>query len=235
MKVVVTGSRGRVGRLLVPALREDFDVVEVDASPEPGGHLRIDVTDTGALEDAFGGADAVVHLAAKAPYRSTWDEVLKPNIEGAHSVFEAARVAGVRKIVFASSNHVTGMYDREGAWPIGPESPVRPSGMYGVSKVFGEALGRYYSDEFGISVLCLRIGWVRSDPAAEAVDTGIDLARMMWLSDRDLAQLVTRSLLADVRFGIYYGVSDNATRKWDIGNAVAELGYRPVDDSATAF
>lgn len=235
MRVVVTGSCGRVGRLLVPALREISDVVEVDSSPVAGDHVVLDICDRAGLAEVFSGADAVVHLAAKAPYRSTWKEVSRPNIEGTHSVFEAARLADVRRVVFASSNHVTGMYDREHAWPVSVDLPVRPSGVYGVSKVFGEALGRYYADEFGLSVICLRIGWVRQDPASEAAETGLEVARMMWLSARDLVQLVTRSLQAEVKFGIYYGVSENATRQWNIDNARAELGYQPVDNSADTF
>lgn len=234
MKVVVTGSSGRVGQLLIPALRERFELVLIDAATGDD-HIQLDICDLDALTAVFENADAVIHLAAKAPYRSTWEEVRTPNIDGAYSVFEAARRAGVSRVVFASSNHVTGMYDIERAWPVDPAIPVRPDGFYGVSKAFGEIMGRYYADNFGMSVICLRIGWVRADPASEAADTGVDIARMMWLSSADLAQLVTRSLSSDVRFGIYYGVSANSTRHWSIENAAADLGYHPVDDSALHF
>ena len=108
--------------------------------------------------------DAVVHLAGEARSRSGWDAVRGPNIDGTYNVCEAARQASVSKIVFASTNHVTGFYDRNGEWPVQPHQPVRPDGFYAVTKVFGETLARYYSDEFGISIICLRIGWVLQRP-----------------------------------------------------------------------
>ncbi len=127
------------------------------------------------------GVDTVVHLAGAASPESTWDDVLGANVVGTRNVLEAARDAGVRRVVYASSNHVLGMYDRDEQWPVGPTDLPRPDSLYGVTKVFGETLGRYYHDAHGLSVLCLRIGWVSPDPT----ETDVELLRAMWLSEDD--------------------------------------------------
>jgi hypothetical protein len=148
------------------------------------------------------------------------------NVDGTFKVFEAARLAGVRKIVFASTNHVTGMYERAGQ-PVNPEMVIRPDSLYGVSKAFGEALGRFYVDQYGLSVICLRIGSFQPMPRNQ---------RMLstWLSPRDCAQLVWRAIESGVDFDVFYGISGNSRRYWDISNAQSLLGYAPEDD-AEAF
>ena len=167
MRVVITGSMGSVGSLLVPRLGDSFDLTLVSRRPpvcDPAEHLQVDLNDVEALVAAFEGADAVVHLAGQSHTFATWEELVRPNVTGLVNLFEAARRAGVLRVVFASSNHITGMYDREKEWPITPDQPIRPDSLYGVTKAFGEALGRYYSDNFGIAVICLRIGWPSNVP-----------------------------------------------------------------------
>ena len=229
--IAITGAAGGIGTALRPSLRQAYRLRLVDREPlanlAPGEEsVPADIEDYAAVELALAGVDAVVHLAGQSRWDASWDEVLGPNIRGTRNVFEAARRAGARKVVFASSNHVTGMYDRERAWPLHPDRPVRPDGPYGVSKALGEALARYYSDAFGMSMICLRIGWYLARPFDP---NGL----LMWISARDLSQLVRCSLESQVRFGIYYGVSNNTRRGWDIENARRELGYEPVDDSET--
>jgi nucleoside-diphosphate-sugar epimerase len=231
MNVVVTGSAGRIATLLVPRIRDRFDLVLVDrlpVGPAMPGYRPVDICDTEALASAMRGAEAVIHLAGQAATSASWDDLYRPNVEGVVSLFEAARTAGVSRVIFASSNHATGMYDREQAWPLSPEQPVRPDSLYGATKAFGEAVGRYYADNFGLSVICLRIGWVLERPHNEQ-------ARMMWLSPDDLTRFVCAALSSDVRFGIYYGVSNNTRRRWDIDNAKKDLGYEPADDSEVYF
>jgi NAD+ dependent glucose-6-phosphate dehydrogenase len=231
MRVMVTGSAGRIARLLLPRIRDHFELVLVDrvpASQAVPGHRQVDVCDTEALTAAMHGVEAVIHLAGQAATTASWEDLYRPNIDGVASLFEAARTAGVARVIFASTNHVTGMYDREQAWPLSPEQPVRPDSLYGATKAFGEALGRYYADQFGLSVICLRIGWVLEKPHNEQ-------ARMMWLSPGDLAQLVRAALSSDVHFGIYYAVSNNSKRRWKIDNAKQDLGYEPTDDSEFYF
>jgi dTDP-4-dehydrorhamnose reductase len=159
------------------------------------------------------------------------------NIIGTRNVYEAAKLFKVKRVVFASSNHVTGAY--EGFPPslhaqpspalIRPQDPIRPDGNYGVSKAAGEAIARMYYELYGLESVCLRIGSVEKDD-----DFAKDARHQCtWLSHRDLTQLVRKSLLADVRFAVYYGVSNNKKRFWDISNAVEEIGYQPEDDAST--
>ena len=145
-----------------------------------------------------------------------------------YCTYEACRNAGVKRVVFASTNHVTGLYEEEGMYTT-PEMPVRPDSLYGASKAFGESLGRYYVDRYGLEVVCLRIGSFQPDSAV--VERKSDRILSTWLSHRDCVQLVQRSIEADVRFGIYYGISGNTRAYWDLQNARRELGYAPQDNS----
>jgi nucleoside-diphosphate-sugar epimerase len=228
---MVTGSAGRIATLLIPRIRDRFELVLVDRVPAGQAvpqYRRVDICDTEALAAAMRGVEAVIHLAGQAATAASWDDLYRPNVEGVVSVFQAAHTAGVSKVIFASSNHATGMYDREQAWPLSPEQPVRPDSLYGATKAFGEAIGRYYADQFGLSVICLRIGWVLEKPHNEQ-------ARMMWLSPGDLTRFICAALSSDVHFGIYYGVSSNAKRRWNIDNAKEDLCYEPADDSEVYF
>ncbi|MBO0792688.1 MAG: NAD(P)-dependent oxidoreductase [Ktedonobacteraceae bacterium] len=228
--VLITGATGDVGTALRPSLRYDYRLrLQYRRRPPTALALseesvQANIEDFAAMMRVVDGVDAIIHLAAERSPQATWEEVRGPNIDGVYNVLEAARRAGVPKVIFASTNHVMGMYDREHNWPIHPEQPVRPDGYYGTSKAFGEALARYYVDEFALSVICLRIGWVLERPHNE-------MALRMWLSPRDLGQLVRLSLETSQRFGLYYGVSNNQRRKWSIENARSELGYNPVDDA----
>jgi NAD+ dependent glucose-6-phosphate dehydrogenase len=228
--LLITGATGDVGTMLRPSLQPDYRLRlhyrrQPPSTLAPGEEsVQGEIEDFAAVVRMVADADAIVHLAAESNAHATWEAVRGPNIDGLYNVFEAARRGGVSKIVFASTNHVMGMYDRDHAWPIDPAQPVRPDGYYGVSKAFGEALARYYADAFAMSIICLRIGWVLERPHNET-------ALRMWLSPRDLGQLVRLSLETPQRFGIYYGVSNNTRRKWDIENARRELRYHPVDDA----
>lgn len=227
-RVLITGATGGVGKLLAERLRGDYDLAlqgrhPRDDSPED---LRLaDLTDYDATLALMEGVDTVVHMAGSAKPDSSWDDVLQANIIGLRNALEASREAGVRRFVFASSNHAMGMYDRHGEWPVYPTTLPRPDSLYGVSKVFGEALGRFYHDEHGLDFIALRIGW--SSPHTHDVD--IDLLRAMWLSPDDTEQVVRCAIEAEVSFGLYYAVSDNPNRRWDITNTMLELGYRPKD------
>ena len=185
---------------------------------------RMDVGDLGALQSALGGADAVLHLAGNPNTSATWSAVLKDNIEATRSVFEAARRCAVSKVVIASTNHVVGFDNLEERWPIRSDVPLRPDSLYGVSKAFGEALGRYYSDAFDMSIICLRIGWFTPGPP------NVPALNPLWISARDLAQIVQQSLRTSRKFGIYNATSNNAQRHWDFSTARDELGFQPEDD-----
>ncbi len=170
----------------------------------------------------------MVHLAGiSRETGGTPDQILAANVVGTHRMFEAAREAGVRRFIFASSNHVIGFY-RAGEW-VGTLEPPRPDGHYGVSKVFGEAMGRLYADKHGMEVAVLRIGAFRERPG-NARELGA------WISPRDMAQLARRCIeAAPFHFLVLYGISANRRALWG-GDAAARahIGYAPQDD-AEAF
>lgn len=234
----MTGAGGLIGGFLARGLAGRHQVRALE-------HADADVTDLDALERAFGGCDAVVHLAAASHVNAPWEVVLPANLVGAHHVYEAAYRAGVAKVVFASSNHAVGMYewdDARFADPSAPtrvhaDAPVRPDSLYGASKAWGEAVGRFYAERKGLSVICLRIGWVTDDdrppsapPGASAEEA--DIARRgtgMWLSHRDCLSLVEAALVADVTFAIVHGVGDNVGRWLSLDEGAELLAWRPRD------
>jgi dTDP-4-dehydrorhamnose reductase len=165
---------------------------------------------------------------------SSWEAVLNNNIIGTYNVFEAARQAGVQQVIFASSNHAVGTYEKEYAEThkvIDHLVPVRPDSLYGVSKCFGEALGRFYADHQGLRVICLRIGSItREDtPKGEPGKPEVE----MWQSKRDFAQMVQKCLEAThITFDIFHGVSNNPNGIFDLEHARTVLGYEPQDSAA---
>src|SRR5918997_2671171 len=166
---------------------------------------------------------AIVHLGGYS-VEGPWDDILQANIVGCYNVFEAARQNGVKRILFATSNHAVGFYRRDET--IDHRVYIKPDSRYGVSKVFGEALGSLYADKYGMEVFNMSIGNVGERP--------LDKRRLaIWFSPRDLAQLVTIGIEhPDVRFEIVYGVSGN-TRSWYDNSNAYRLGSKPQDDAET--
>lgn len=251
-RVLVTGAAGLIGRVLLRHLSAGYDLRALTRRPVDFPSFVADIADLHAIAPAFEGADAVVHLAAAVDMSAGWSEILQANIVGTYNVFEAARLAGVGQVVLASSNHAVGMYEAEAApalyeledsRSIDSRAELRPDSLYGVSKVFGEALGRFYSERFGMRVICLRIGTVLPDddpagPSVGEIGSWLNLSRTeryariraTWLSHRDCADLVARCLEArDLGFAIVYGISNNPRQFWDISEARRLLGYRPRD------
>ncbi|MDX6532834.1 MAG: dependent glucose-6-phosphate dehydrogenase [Gaiellales bacterium] len=248
-RVLVTGAEGTIGTAVREHLADRYELVSLTlTSQEFPSHIA-DISDLEAIQPAFENVDAVVHLAASAAIQTPWDDVLRNNIVGTYNVFEAARQAGVARVVYASSNHAVGMYELDGApalYDVGDEGSVdhtaelRPDSLYGVSKAYGEALGRFYMEQHGLRVFCLRIGAVRAhDDPTEAIPIPlIDLdaegqrnrMRAVWLSRRDCAELIASCLEAeDVSWAIVYGVSGNPRRFWDLEHARELLGWEPKD------
>lgn len=225
--MAITGAAGRIGSVLRVALREDFPrVVLVDRQQcEPVSRAeearQADLRDAKAVLAALEDADAVVHLGG-IPDEAPLPELVESNILGTHNVLEAARRHGLRRIVVASTNRVTGFYQvRE---TVTPEMPVRPDGLYAVSKVAVEALSRMYADKFGLSIVCLRIGSFEDAPHDQR-------HLSTWLSPRDCAGFVRAALTArDVRFAVAYAASANTRGFWDL-EAGARLGYVPADNA----
>ena len=228
-RVLITGATGGIGLHLSEVLAGDYDIVQHGRTPKNEEQEKVlHRADLGDYDEVLGlmdGVDTVVHMAGSASPESDWDSVLEANIIGLRNVLEAARESGVRRVVFASSNHAMGMYDRHEQWPVYPDQLPRGDSLYGVSKIFGEALGRFYHDEHGLDFIALRIGWMSEDPFS--VDE--DILHAMWLSPGDCEQVVRRAIEAEVTFGLYYAISDNPNRRWSMTNTTLELGYRPQD------
>ena len=241
-RVLVTGMSGLIGGALRRRLEGRYALSALNRRPVPGVPTRqADIADLAAIEPAFADVDVVVHLAAVARGDAPWEEVLRDNVIGTYNVFEAARRAGVRRIVYASSGAtvsgverdapyaalVAGRGDEVGAWTrLTHEAPPRPAGLYGCSKLWGEALGRHYADTHGLSVLCVRIGAVN---AADRPTAPRHFA--VWCSQRDVAQMLERCILApaDVRFDVLYAVSDNRWGYRDLAHARRVVGFEPAD------
>ena len=231
--VLITGAAGRIGRVLREGLIDDYLLRLTDRSqiesPEVAEVHIADVTDVKEMARICKGIDSIVHLAGEPSTGSSWPVVLQANIEGTYGIFEAARLAGVERIVFASSNHATGYYEKESIYTK-PEMPARPDSLYGVSKAFGEDLARFYVDEYGVKAFCLRIGSFQ--PNESVTNRNSDRILSTWLSHRDMVQLVRCCLESNhTDFGIYYGISNNKRAYWDIQNARDELGYFPEDNA----
>ncbi|MFI4947515.1 MAG: NAD-dependent epimerase/dehydratase family protein [Alphaproteobacteria bacterium] len=230
-RVLITGAGGGIGSALREALRGVYPVLRLSdrlpLAPARRGNDgaeevdQTDIADMDQVERMVEGVDGIVHLGGISG-ENTWETILEANIIGLYNVFEAARRAGVKRIVMATSNHAVGFYPR--AQTIDHRVVPRPDSRYGVSKAFSEALASLYSDKHGIGFLCTRIGNFGTRP--------IDSRRLsIWISPRDYTQLVRIGLEhPDIRYEIVYGVSGNQRSWYDNSNAY-RLGYRPQDDS----
>jgi uronate dehydrogenase len=229
-RVLLTGAAGRIGSCLRAGLRPGLrelrlsDVAPLRPEHEAETVASADLADAGAVARAAEGVDAIVHLGGE-PGEAAFDDLVDPNVRGVFHVLDAARRAGASRVVLASSNHVTGFYPA-GVRLKGGE-PVRPDSLYGVTKAFGEALGRMYVDKFGLEVVCVRIGTFGRRPAEPR-----QLAT--WLSHGDAVRLFRACLTAPspLGFAVVYGASANTRGWWDLGPA-RRLGYDPQDDSET--
>jgi len=226
-RVLLTGAAGGLGRELRSRLRPRCSLLRVSdvAAMEPAAAgeevVPAPLEDRAAVHALLRGIDAIVHLGGIST-EQPFDAILQANIVGTYNLYEAARQHGVKRVVFASSNHVTGFYRQDEV--IDPTMPVRPDSYYGVSKAFGENLSRFYFDRYGIETVCLRIGSSFPEPKDR---------RMLatWLSFDDLERLVVASLTAPVvGHSILYGMSDNRLTWWD-NTPARHVGYRPEDSS----
>jgi uronate dehydrogenase len=226
-RLLLTGAAGGLGQVLRPRLKRLCRVLRVSdiaamASPDDGEEVVVAPLQDGAAVHALvAGVEAIVHLGGVS-VEGPFEPILQANIVGAWNLYEAARKHGTRRVVFASSNHVTGFYRQDEV--ISPSDPMRPDGHYGLSKAFGENLSRFYFDRYGIETVCLRIGSSFPEPKDR---------RMLatWLSYDDLERLVVASLTAPVvGHSVVYGMSDNTTTWWD-NTSASHLGFRAEDSS----
>ncbi|MCX4574187.1 MULTISPECIES: NAD(P)-dependent oxidoreductase [unclassified Streptomyces] len=231
--VLLTGAAGGLGTLMRGLLPGHghrlrlLDLLPVEGEPDA---ITADLADRAALREAVRGVDAIIHLAGIS-LEASFDKILKANIEGTYNLYEAAREEGVRRVVFASSNHAVGFTPRpRGDAPFGADSlipvdtPRRPDTFYGLSKSFGEDLAQFYWDKHGLETVSVRIGSCFAEPTS---------VRMLsvWMSPEDGARLFHAALTAEnVGHTVVYGSSANTRLWWDLSTARA-LGYEPQDDS----
>ncbi|OVE84457.1 NAD-dependent epimerase/dehydratase family protein [Natronolimnobius baerhuensis] len=250
--IAITGASGTVGREAIDA----FSGSDTDASLTLFSHSdtedleteTLEITDHDAFVDALEGQDVLVHLAANPDPSAEWESVRGPNIDGVYNAYEAALQNDLERVVFASSNHAVNMTNVVSAVRpestvgepdvIRPEDPPAPDTYYGVTKVFGEALGSYYAKRHGLDVVTLRIGWVLTreelrQKLSEYDGAGERFARAMWLSPEDCQRLIhaaaTRPLEQSPTTA--HGISNNSARFLSLAETMLELGYRPQDDA----
>jgi uronate dehydrogenase len=228
--ILMTGAAGGLGQAMRERLKANCRLLRLSdrlpmAAAQPGEEVvQADLADAQAVDRLVQGCQAIVHFGGVST-EQPWQPILQANIMGAYHLYEAARLHGVRRIVFASSNHVMGYYRQSEV--VDALSPPRPDGLYGLSKAFGEDLSRLYFDRYGIETACVRIGSSFPEPKDR---------RMLatWLSYDDLYRLITACLTTPVLgHSIIYGTSDNSV-SWYDNRLAHHIGYRP-QDSADAF
>jgi uronate dehydrogenase len=234
-RILITGPCGRVGRVMVPLLRQHYALRLVDRAPasslalvDEDEFVQADLRDRTALQRACEGVEALIHLAAVSDEDDFHSRLLPANLEGLYNAFEAARQAGLKKVVFPSTGQTVLGYPR-GQW-VTTDMPPRPSTVYACTKLFGEALARYYSDQHGMSMMVIRLCFFQPYESELLRQPG-EIQRE-WCSPRDLEQLLLKCLRTDLSFGIFFGVSANTGRFWDTGNGQQLLGYEPRDNAA---
>jgi uronate dehydrogenase len=226
-KLLLTGAAGALGRVLRDSLKPHAramrlsDKAAMDAAREGEEVVPCDLADKQAVDDLVRGCDAIVHLGGVS-VEKPFEEILDANIRGVFHIYEGARRHGVKRVVFASSNHVIGFH-KQGEM-LNADSPRRPDGYYGLSKSYGEDLSRFYFDRYGIETACIRIGSSFPEPKDRRM-------LVTWLSYHDLTELVRCCLVApNLGHTIVYGMSANRDKWWDNAKA-ANLDFHPHDSS----
>lgn len=249
-RVLITGAAGNLGGKLAQHLRGRYALRLLDQRADAaqaviGADLsQWDKNWVGQFE----GVDVVVHLAANPNPTPPWADLVAPNLDAVVNVYNAAAQAGVKRVVFASSNHAMGAYkELDEPQLITVDAPPRPgtrweqadkshdSTPYGALKLVGERVGQGFATAYGMSVVNVRIGWVMpGENGAGAISAAVgEWARLMWLSNRDYCQLMERAIAVELATGATVtvnGMSNNRGMRWDLTTARDVLGYAPEDD-----
>lgn len=234
--VLITGACGNIGRKLRSAWVDVYDLVLIDRAASEDDP-EIIIADLEVLDDDwithFHGVDTVVHLAANTDEFAPWDDLIGPNLDALANVFHAAALAGVERLVFASSNHVMGERRESDSEPIDVDAEPRPDGPYAITKLVGERMGRSLARAFDMTFIALRLGHIQEGP--NKPETLPDhWARQMWLSNADLVRLFDCAVEAEIEdrtFVLVNGMSRNHGMHWDLSEAAELLGFLPVDDA----
>lgn len=239
MKVGITGAGGNIGRTLVNGLRDKFDLTLFDLSALGNSNLsvQLDLAEPGQLAGRFAGLDAIIHLAGNPSPAARRSDTLRNNFVATSFVFEEARLAGVKKIVFASSNFyhqkdIAAALRGGGSKLITLDACATPDCPYAESKVYGENLGFHFSN-LGISFAALRIGWSVPEDTPAPYDSAY--MRAMFCSKRDLVQAFDKALESEEKFMAAFAISDNSGKVFDLAETKRKLGFQPQDNSANYY
>jgi nucleoside-diphosphate-sugar epimerase len=227
-KVLITGAGGRIGSVITPMLSNMYNLRLLDTMKlKPHKKEEVvtgDIRDATFLKSAMEDIDAIVHLAAIPDEDDFYTKLMPINIEGTYTLLETARRCGVKKVILASTCQIAFGYPNSTF--ITTDMAVRPVNLYSCTKIFGEAVGRYYSDKFGISVICLRIGYFQNYDSEFLQDSEV---RKKWCSPKDLVQIIEKSIDSKLKYGVFFAISNNKGRVWDIEDAKQKLNYDPID------
>ena len=234
--VLITGACGNIGRKLRAAWTDTYELVLIDKAVTDDDADVIEA-DLAVLDDDwithFHGVDTVVHLAANGNEFASWEELLGPNLDALANVFHASALAGVERVIFASSNHVMGEYQHLGDGPITVDMTPMPDGPYAVTKLVGERLGRSLARAFDLTFIAIRLGWIQEGKNRPET-LPHDWARLMWLSNADLIRLFDCAVEAEIEDRLYVvvnGMSRNHGMRWDLSDAAELLGFLPEDNA----
>lgn len=236
-KIIITGATGHLGKKLYDYLSQNNDLDVWGLDIRPSNDEKIILGDISKYEDSwvsvFDGCYGVIHLAADRDSQCNWDSAIQNNMDASFNVYHAAAKHGVKRFVFASSNWVVGG-NRFINKKLTPEITPNPVNPYGVTKLVGERAGKYFSDKFGMNVVCTRIGWTQwthNNQPGSHMEMG-RWGQLMWLSDRDYLHGMKQALLADVNgYVVVNLMSNNKGMKWCIDSAKQSIGYTPIDGS----
>lgn len=246
--ILITGSSGLIGKILLQYLPSEYTITGVDVTKSSDKRTSVaNLQNINEIKHHYADIDTVIDLAGISNLDADWNQIYNNNIPATYNCFEAAKQNKVKRIIYASSNHVTGLYESEPPYSdvisgnyhkvdvskfnhLNSSSKIKPDSPYGIGKSFGESAAKYYSEKFGISVICLRIGTVNK------YNKPMDIRQFATLlTHRDLVQLVLKSINAksDIKYEIFYGVSNNKWRIWDLTESATKISYEPQDNTET--
>ncbi len=233
-RVLLTGAAGNIGSFFAEHAHDRYDLRlmvqpsdDASAIEACGEVVTGDLLDLERMKEVCRDVDTVVHLAANPDPSATWDSLLQTNIVGSYNAFVAAKAAGCRRLIYASSIHAVSGYPAD--IQVKTSEPVNPGDLYGVTKCFGEAMGRYMAEQEGLSVIAIRIGAFQPHESARE-EQGVAIMDA-WVSRRDLQQLIERCIdVENIKFAIFHSLSDNRFKRLDISDARELVGYAPQDD-----
>ena len=246
MKIGITGAEGTIGSVLRKGLSNKYKIISFTLQTQDFESVQMDLSNNNEIKGKFEGLDALIHLAADPRPEASWESVKKNNLEATYNVYNEVKNAGVKKIIFASTNHTQHgdtllstpeTLDLKKNKILSLENNTNPDSLYAVSKLFGEDLGKYFSEQHKIKFIGLRIGWIvkGDDPTIMCGTPSEDYLRSMYLSHRDCIQAFEKALESSRDFLIAYAISNNSTKVFDLKETSRTLNFYPEDDSENYF